>query len=86
MQYKSDKFKRNKSSTDWNAEWKKAQALDRVVSYTVEHEEFNPGSVYVAKDINQKYIEYLSELGFLEQPNITRFTEKLLLAFPNLCS
>ena len=67
MQYKSDKFKHNKSSTDWNAEWKKAEALDRVVSYIIEQKEFNPGSVYVVKDINQKYIEYLSELGILEQ-------------------
>ena len=67
-------------------EWKKANALDRVVSYIIEHEEFNRGSVYIVKDINQKYTEYLSELGILEQPNITRFTEKLLLALPNLRS
>ena len=45
MQYKSDKFKRDKNSTDWNAEWKKAEALDRAVSYLIEHEEFNPDSV-----------------------------------------
>ena len=86
MQYKSDKFKRDKNSTDWNAEWKKAKALDRVVSYLIEHEEFNPYSVYVVKDINKKYIEYLSELGILEQPNTTRFTEKRLLTLQNLCS
>ena len=76
MQYKSDKFKCDKSSTDWNAEWKKAEELDRVVSYIIEHEEFNPGSVYVVKDIDQKYIEYLSESGILEQPNTTRCTKK----------
>ena len=60
-QYKSDKFKHIKSSTDWNAEWKKAEALDHIVSYIIEHKELNPGSV----DINQKYVEYLSELGIL---------------------
>ena len=54
MQYKSDKFKHDKSLTDWNVEWKKANALDRLVSYIIEHEEFNPGSVYVVKDINRK--------------------------------
>ena len=86
VQHKSDKFKHDKSLTDWNLEWKKADALDRVVSYIIEHEEFNRGSVYIVKDINQKYTEYLSELGILEQPNITRFTEKLLLALPNLRS
>ena len=87
MQYKSDKFKRDKSLTDQNAEWKKIEALDRVVlSHIIEHEEFNPGSVYVVKDINQKFVEYLSELRVLEQPNTTRFTEKLLLALPKLCS
>ena len=46
---------------------------------------FNPGFVYVAKDINQKCIEYLSELGILEQPSTTRIAEKLLNAFPNFC-
>ena len=86
MQYKSDKVKRDKSSTDWSVDWKKAEALDLVVSYIIEHEEFNPSSVYVVKNINQKYVEYLSELGILEQPNTRRFTEKLLLALPNLCS
>ena len=75
MQYTSDKLKRDRSSTDWNAECKKA----------ISHEEFNPGFVYVAKDINQKCIEYLSELGILEQPSTTRITEKLLNAFPNFC-
>ena len=80
MQYKSDKVKRDKSSTDWNAKWKKAEALDLVVSYIIEHE------VYVVKNINQKCVEYLSELGNLEQPNTRRFTEKLLLASTNLCS
>ena len=59
--YKSDKFKHIKSLTDWNAEWKKAEALDHVVSYIIKHKELNPGSV----DINQKYVEYLSELGIL---------------------
>ena len=54
MQYKLDKFKHDKSLTDWNAEWKKAEALDRVVSYIIKHKEFNPGSIYVVKDINQK--------------------------------
>ena len=49
-------------------------------------EEFNPGSAYVVKDINQKYAVYLSELGILEQPSITRFIEKLMLVLPNLCS
>ena len=86
IEYKSDKFKRERSSTEWNAEWKKAEALDRAVSYIIEHKEFNPGSLYVVEDINQKYVEYLSALGNLEQLKITRFTEKLLLALPNLCS
>ena len=54
MQYKLDKFKQDKSLTDWNAEWKKAEALDRVVSYIIKHKEFNPSSIYVVKDINQK--------------------------------
>ena len=36
--------------------------------------------------INQKYIDYLSELGISEQPNTTRFTEKILHALPNLCT
>ena len=85
MQYTSDKLKRDRSSTDWNAECKKAIALVRVLSYIIEHEEFNPGFVYVAKYINQKCIEYLSELGILEQPSTTRITEKLLNAFPNFC-
>ena len=84
--YKSDKLKRDRSSTNWNGERKKSEALDRVVSHIIEHKEFNPGSVYLVKVINQKYIEYLSELGILEQPNTTTFTEKLLLALPNLCS
>ena len=71
---------------DWNAEWKKAEVLVCVVSYIIEYEEFNPGSVYIVKDINQKFIEYLSELGILEQPNTTKFTDKLLLALPNISS
>ena len=29
-----------------------AEALDRVVSYIIEHDELNSGSVYIAKDIN----------------------------------
>ena len=86
MQYESEKFKRNRNSTDQNAEWTKAEAVDRVVSHIIEHEENNPGSVYVVKDINQKYIGYLSELGISEQPNTTRFTEKILHALPNLCT
>ena len=63
----------------------KGKTLDRVVSYVIEHE-FNPGSVYVVKDINKKYVEYLSEPRILEQPDTTRFTKKLLLALPNLWS
>ena len=47
MQYKSGKAKHDRSST----ECKKAEALDRVVSYIIEHEEFNPGPLYVVKDI-----------------------------------
>ena len=76
-------MKRDRSSTNWNGERKKSEALDRVISHIIEHKEFNPGSVYLVKIINQKYIEYLSEL---EQPITTTFTEKLLLALPNLCS
>ena len=76
-------MKRDRSSTNWNGERKKSEALDRVISHIIEHKEFNPGSVYLVKVINQKYIEYLSEL---EQPITTTFTEKLLLALPNLCS
>ena len=86
MQYESEKFKRNRNSTDQNTEWIKAEAVDRVVSYIIEHEENNPGSVYIVKDINQKYIDHLSELGISEQPNITRFTEKILHALTNLCT
>ena len=36
MQSKSDKFKRDKSFTGWNAEWKKVEALDSVESYIIE--------------------------------------------------
>ena len=86
MQYESEKFKHNRNLTDQNIEWIKAEAVDRVVSYIIEHEENNPGSVYIVKDINQKYIDYLSELGISEQPNTTRFTEKILHALPNLCT
>ena len=50
MQYKSDKFKRDKNSTDWNADWKKAEVLDHLVSYIIEHDKYNPGSVYVVKN------------------------------------
>ena len=85
MQYTSVKLKCNRSSTDWNVEQDKVEALDRVLSYINEHDEFNPGSVYVFKYINQQYIEHILELGILEQPNTTRFTEKLLHAFSNLC-
>ena len=52
-----------------------AKAFDHVLSYIIEHQEFNPGSVYVVKGINQKCIEYLSELGILEQPSNTRITK-----------
>ena len=52
----------------------------------MKHKKFNPGSVYVPKEINKIYIEYLSGLGILEQLNATRFTEKLLHVLPNLCS
>ena len=76
-------MKRDRSTTNWNGERKKSEALDRVISHIIEHKEFNPGSVYLVKVINQKYIEYLSEL---EQPITTTFTEKLLLVLPNLCS
>ena len=86
MQCESEKFKRNRNSTDQNTEWIKAEAVDRVVSYIIEHEENNPGSVYIVKDINQKYIVYLSELEISEQPNTTRFTEKILHALPSLCT
>ena len=54
MQYESEKFKGNRNSTDQNAEWITAKAVDCVVSYIIEHEENNPGSVYIGKDINQK--------------------------------
>ena len=48
---------------------------------------YNPtGFVYVVKDIDQKYIDYLSEIEILEQPSTTRITEKLFNAFPNFCS
>ena len=86
MQYESEKFKRNRDSTDQNTEWIKAEAADRVVSYITEHEENNPGLVCIVKDINQNYIDYLSELGISEQPNTTGFTEKILHALPNLCT
>ena len=52
----------------------------------MKHKKFNPGSVYVPKEINKIYIEYFSGLGILEQLNATRFTEKLLHVLPNLCS
>ena len=73
MHYKLDKLKRDKSSTDWNAGWKKAKSFDRLVSYIIEQ-------------VIHNYIEYFSELGILEQLNTTRFTEKLLHALPTLCS
>ena len=57
MQYKSDKLKHDRNSTYWNAD---------VLIYIIEYDDFNPGSVYVVKDINQKYIEYLSDLRILE--------------------
>ena len=76
-------LKHDRSSTDSNAEWKKVEALDCKVSYIIEHDEFNLGSAYVVKDINQKYIEYLCELGILEQPPDTK---TLLHALTNLCS
>ena len=50
MQYKLDKFKQDRSLMNWNAEWKKAEALDCVVSYIIKHEKFSPGSVYVVKE------------------------------------
>jgi len=84
--YESEKFQRDRSSTDLNTEWIKAKAVDRVVNYIIEHEENNPGSVYVVKEINQMYIDYLSEVEISEQPNTTRFTQKILHALPKLCS
>ena len=85
MQFKSDKLKRDKSSTDWNSEWKKTKALVYVLSYIVEQEESNPSFECVFKDINQKYIDCLSELEILKQSGTTRITDKFLNAFPNLC-
>ena len=38
MQYESEKFKRNRNSTDQNTEWIKAEVVDRVLSYIIEHE------------------------------------------------
>ena len=50
MQYTSDKFKQDRSLMNWNEEWKKAEALDCVVSYIIKQEKFSPGSVYVVKE------------------------------------
>ena len=40
----------------------------------MKHKEFNPGSVYVPKDVNKIHTEYLCELGILERLNTTMFT------------
>ena len=50
----------------------------------LEQETVEPGTTFVAKDLNELYVENLKSFGIKEKTQTTRFTGQLLASIPNL--
>ena len=50
----------------------------------LEQETVEPGTTFVAKDLNDLYVENLKSFGIKEKTQTTRFTGQLLASIPNL--
>ena len=50
----------------------------------LEQETVEPGTTFVAKDLNELYVENLKSFGIKEKTQTTRFTGQLLASIPHL--
>ena len=79
-------IKINKESRSRNIEtkWRRAQAFESIINFVLEQETVEPGTTFVAKDLNELYVKNLKSFAIKEKTQTTRFTLQLLASIPNL--
>ena len=80
-------LKLNSQSTKVNLEeeWIKSAAFNKVCYHITCHENENPGTVFLAKELEELYREPLGSFGIINtSSHVSRFVESLLVSFDNL--
>ena len=74
----------NQSSKENDEQWMKSISFSKVVSYLYENESEFPGTVYYVKGLEEIYITLLKCHDIYIASHVTRFSDSLLAAIPEL--